>query len=148
MLVQKEVRKSIWISFELGNSVFQVFFHFVLFENIHHNVVQLFTKSFFVLSHTLANMCKGNCSHFLGWPACPNVDCERASENKSTEKLDHRSCASPCQTWSLFIRGTKESSPGMGVWTSTVHHWHPAVDICNDQGGCQLLCKQEQSSFS
>lgn len=118
-LVQKGVRKSIWITFELGNPISSGYF---LFKNIHHNVTQLYMKSFFLLGHTLANTCKENGSHFLGWPACPSAGCDTASESKPREKLGHRRYASPCQPGSPLARRPKKNSLHMVASPNLVHH--------------------------
>lgn len=70
ILVQREVRTSIWIDSELGHSTLRVFF-VCLFKNIHHNVMQLYMKAFCMLGHILANSCEENCSHFWRFqPIC------------------------------------------------------------------------------
>lgn len=112
MLVQKEVRKSIWISFELGNSVFQVFFHFILFKNIHHNVVQLFSKSF-LLSHTLANMQRKLLS-FLGMASLSTCGLWESFRKQVHRETGPEKLCQPLPNMEPIYNGTKGKLTGHG----------------------------------
>lgn len=117
MLVQKEVRKSIWITCEFGDSIFGLF----LFKNFYHNVTQLHRKSFFLLGHTSANTCKENCSHFRGQPACP----KGFNGLRSWATADVTAPAGPAAT----CKGTEETSLGIMASPSVGLHKHPEVGM-------------------
>lgn len=83
MLVQKEVKNSIWIVFELGNSIFEVLF---VLKHSSQCYAIIYEIILYVRPHPGKHL-QGQLPVFLDQPDCANVDYETASESKLMEKL-------------------------------------------------------------
>lgn len=141
MLVQKEVKNSVWIAFELGNSVFGAFFLF--FKDIYPNVIQLQMKLFCVWT-TPDKPLQRNCSHFLGSSVCSGQEACWARERIRA-----------CQIWSPLPNEAKtirlDLMALLGMLSRSFHNkhlqWPMSWQLLHAQGPIPFLCAYTQYCY-